>query len=249
MTGLPTLDPEIADLGLALGLLSSSNGGVELDSSWFDNPGARLTGTLGDDARRSALVRFVDAVLAQGEHDENDGVTYLHLFNLRELANDSSLPDLTVQATLDARPIAYVEVGIAAALTTTAPDTSTQVAIPLYRAAKTNQSVAQPFALLAGGVIHVGAELTFDTTPPATDEFGLAGVEAAIDAALVGGPPPPSGSCSRGCTSRAPRPRATSPSAVRAWRSRTPCCRSCSGWCARAPTRLPVRRPTRYRPP
>jgi hypothetical protein len=190
VTTLPTLDPEIADLGLALGLLTSSNGGVELDSSWFQDPGARLTGTLGDDARRSALVRFVDAVLAQGEHREQDGVTYLHLFNLRELANDSSLPDLTVQATLDARPSAYVEVGLAASLSTTAPDTSTQVAIPLYRAAKANQSVAQPFALLAGGVIRVGTELTFQSAPPATDEFGLAGVEVAVEAALVGGPAP-----------------------------------------------------------
>jgi hypothetical protein len=135
-------------------------------------------------------VRFVDAVLAQGEHSEQDGVTYLHLFNLRELANDSSLPDLTVQATLDARPSAYVEVGLAASLGTTAPDASTQVAIPLYRAAKANQSVAQPFALLAGGVIRVGTELTFQTTPPATDEFGLTGVEVAVEAALVGGPAP-----------------------------------------------------------
>ena len=190
MTTLPTLDPEIADLGLALGLLTSSNGGVELDSSWFQDPGARLTGTLADDARRSALVRFVDAVLAQGEHSEQDGVTYLHLLNLRELANDSSLPDLTVQATLDARPGAYVEVGLAAALGTTAPETSTQVAIPLYRAAKPDQSVAQPFALLAGGVIRVGTEITFETAPPATGEFGLAGVEVGIDAALVGGPAP-----------------------------------------------------------
>jgi hypothetical protein len=190
VTTLPTLDPEIADLGLALGLLTSSNGGVELDSSWFENPGARLTGTLGDDARRSALVRFVDAVLAQGEHSEQDGVTYLHLFNLRELANDSSLPDLTVQATLDARPSAYVEVGLAAALGTTAPESSTQVAIPLYRAAKANQSVAQPFALLAGGVIRVGTELTFQSAPPATDEFGLAGVEVSVEAALVGGAAP-----------------------------------------------------------
>ena len=190
VTTLPTLDPEIADLGLALGLLTSSNGGVELDSSWFQDPGARLTGTLADDERRSALVRFVDAVLAQGEHSEQDGVTYLHLLNLRELANDSSLPDLTVQVTLDARPGAYVEVGLAAALGTTAPETSTQVAIPLYRAAKPHQSVAQPFALLAGGVIRVGTEITFESAPPATGAFGLAGVEVGIDAALVGGPAP-----------------------------------------------------------
>ena len=190
MTTLPALDPEIADLGLALGLLTPSNGSVELDSSWFQDPGARLSGTLGDDARRSALVRFVDAVLAQGEHTETDGITYLHLFNLRELANDSSLPDLTVQATLDARPGAYVDVGVAASLGTTTPQTSTQVAIPLYRAAKGDQSVAQPFALLAGGVVRVGTELTFDSAPPATDEFGLAGVEVAVEAALAGGPAP-----------------------------------------------------------
>jgi hypothetical protein len=190
VTALPTLDPEIADLGLALGLLKASGDAVELDSSWFDAPGARLAGTLADDGRRGALVRFVDAVLAQGDHTEQDGVTYLHLFNLRELTGDSSLPDLTVQATLDARPSAYVEVGLAVALGTTAPDTSTQLAIPLYRAAKPSQSVAQPFALLAGGVVRVATELTLDSTPPAVDEFGLAGVEASVEAALVGGPAP-----------------------------------------------------------
>jgi hypothetical protein len=190
MTALPTLDPEIADLGLALGLLTASDGAVELDSSWFEDPGARLAGTLGDEGRRGALVRFVDAVLAEGEHTEQDGVTYLHLFNLRELTQDSSLPDLTVQATLDARPSAYVEVGLAVALGTTAPNTSTQLAIPLYRAAKPSQSVAQPFALLAGGVVRVATELTLDSTPVAVDEFGLAGVEVSVEAALVGGPAP-----------------------------------------------------------
>jgi large repetitive protein len=190
VTALPTLDPEIADLGLALGLLTASDGAVELDSSWFEDPGARLAGTLGDEGRRGALVRFVDAVLAEGEHTETEGVTYLHLFNLRELTQDSSLPDLTVQATLDARPSAYVEVGLAVALGTTAPDSSTQLAIPLYRAAKPNQSVAQPFALLAGGVVRVATELTLDSTPAAVDEFGLAGVEVSVEAALVGGPAP-----------------------------------------------------------
>ena len=190
MTALPTLDPEIADLGLALGLLTASDGAVELDSSWFDAPGDRLAGTLADDGRRGALVRFVDAVLAEGAHTEQDGVTYLHLFNLRELTGDSARPDLTVQATLDARPSAYVEVGLAVSLGTTAPDTSTQLAIPLYRAAKPSQSVAQPFALLAGGVVRVATELTLDSTPPAVDEFGLAGVEVSVEAALVGGPAP-----------------------------------------------------------
>jgi hypothetical protein len=110
MTGLPTLDPEIADLGLAIGLLTPSAGGVELDSGWFSDPGPRLAGALGDDSRRDPLVRFVDTVLAQGAHDERDGITYLHLFSLRDLAHSSGLadpttvPDLTVQVTLDAGP-------------------------------------------------------------------------------------------------------------------------------------------------
>jgi len=196
MTGLPTLDPEIADLGLAIGLLTPSAGGVELDSGWFSDPGPRLTGALGDDSRRDALVRFVDTVLAQGAHDERDGITYLHLFSLRDLAHSSGLadpttvPDLAVQVTLDARPTTYVEVGLAASLTTTDPDSSTRLVIPLYRAAKGTNSIAQPFALLDGGVVQVSTELTLQTALPAQDEFGLAGVRVAIATALTGSPAP-----------------------------------------------------------
>jgi large repetitive protein len=190
MTGLPTLDPEIADLGLALGLFTSGSGGVEFDSSWFDDPGNHLAGVLGDDNRRSALVRFADAVLGEGQHTESGGVTYVHLFDLRTLAGDNNLPDVTVQVALDARPASYVEVGVAARLATASPPTSTQVVIPLYRAAKPGQHVAQPFALLAGGVVELSTDLTFTTPPPATDKFGLAGVSINVSTPLTGSQPP-----------------------------------------------------------
>jgi len=191
MTALPMLDPEIADLGLAIGLLTpGSGGGVELDSGWFDAPGERLTGALASDNRRSALVRFVEAVLADGTHTEREGVVLLPLFNLRELAHDNTLPDLTVQASLDSRPTDYVEVGLAVTFATENPTTHTDAVIPLYRAAKTGHSVAQPFALLAGGKVQLATEITLNTTPPATNEFGLAGVAVAIETAVVGTPSP-----------------------------------------------------------
>jgi hypothetical protein len=194
MTALPTLDPEIADLGLAIGLLTpGSGGGVELDSGWFDAPGERLAGALASDDRRSALVRFVDAVLAEGRHTERDGVVLLELFNLRQLAGGGAadtLPGLTVQVSLDSRPTDYVEVGLAASFATTAPATSTRALIPLYRAAKTGHTVSQPFALLAGGKVQVSTGLTLQPTPPPIGEFGLAGVAVAIETAVVGTPQP-----------------------------------------------------------
>jgi len=190
MTSLPTLDPEIADLGLAIGLLTPSTDGVELDSSWFDAPAERLTGVLADDDRRLALVRFADAVLAGGNHDESGGVSLLHLFNLRTLAGDNTLPNLTIQASLDARAADYVEVGLAASFTTDTPSTTTDLRIPLYRAAKTGHSVPQPFALLAGGVVHISSDITVSSVQPATDEFGLAGVSIALDTALTDGANP-----------------------------------------------------------
>jgi large repetitive protein len=190
VTGLPTLDPEISDLGLALGLLTDGSGGPELDSDWFANPGEHLSGALGDADRRAALVRFVDTVLGEGEHTEAGGVTYLHLFDLRQLAGDSTLPDLTVQVSLDDRPAAYVEVGLAAKLQTDAPATSTTVVVPLYRAAKDGQPVPQPFALLAGSAVSLSTELTLSTDPPATDEFGLAGVSASVSTGAIGGSTP-----------------------------------------------------------
>ena len=75
MTVIPTLDPEVSDLGLAVGLLESGQNGVELDSSWFDDPSGRIAGVLAVDDRRAALVRFLEALLAGGTHTERDGVT------------------------------------------------------------------------------------------------------------------------------------------------------------------------------
>ncbi len=190
MTGLPTLDPEIADLGVAIGLLTDSGSGVQLDSSWFDAPADRLSGALADDGRRNALVRFADAVLDSGGRDERAGVTYLKLFDLRTLAGDSTLPDLTIKVSLDDRPTAYVEVGVAATFATTGPVTTTDVLIPLYRAAKTGQVVGQPFALLDGGVVSVSTDLTLETTTPAVADFGLQGVSAAVETSLTGSPQP-----------------------------------------------------------
>src|SRR5690348_12750484 len=118
MTALPALDPEITDLGLALGLLKADGTGPELDSTWFSTPADHLKGALGDDDRRAALVRFVDTVLGDGQHTATGGMTYLHLFDLRQLAGDDTLPDLTVQVSLDDGPADFVEVGLAATLQT-----------------------------------------------------------------------------------------------------------------------------------
>ena len=188
---LPTLDPEIADLGLAIGLLSAgSGGGVELDSDWLKDPGPRITTALADEGRRAALIRFVDEVLGQGEHLERDGVVLLPLFDLRALANDDSLPDLTVQASLDARPANHVEVGVAVSLRVEQPRVTTELLVPLYRAKKTGRSVSQEFALLDGGVVQVSTELTLSPDPVPVAEFGLAGVAVSLATPLVGGPPP-----------------------------------------------------------
>src|SRR5690348_4113884 len=190
MTGLPTLEPEIADLGVALGLLTPSPSGVEFDSTWFDSPGTHLSGALGDTDRRNALVRFADTVIGEGQHDESGGITYLHLFDLRTLAANNTLPDITVQVSLDANPASYVEIGIAVSVATGNPATATRAVIPLYRAAKKNQHVAQPFALLDGGVVQLSTDLTFSATAPATDEFGLQGVSVSVATALTNNPAP-----------------------------------------------------------
>jgi hypothetical protein len=190
VTALPTLDPEVADLGVAIGLLAPTTSGVELDSDWFADPATRLTGVLADDGRRGALVRFAEAVLARGTHTEQDGVIFVPVLDLRELSGNPALPDLVVQVTLDPRPPNYTEVGLAATLKTATPLTTTDVVIPLYRAAKQGKSVAQAFALLDGGVVSVRVDLTLQTAPPPPDGFGLAGVSVAVETALSGGPPP-----------------------------------------------------------
>ncbi len=175
---------------MAIGLLTPGTSGVELDSDWFADPATRLTGVLADDGRRGALVRFAEAVLARGTHTEQDGIVLLPVLDLRELSGNPALPDLVVQVSLDARPADYTEVGLAATLKTTTPVSTTDVVIPLYRAAKHGKTVAQTFALLDGGVVKVSVDLTLQTASPPPDEFGLAGVSVAVETALSGGPPP-----------------------------------------------------------
>ncbi len=191
MTALPTLDPEISDLGLAIGLLKPGTSGVELDSDWFNAPGPKLVGTLADDQRRHALVRFVEAVLGHGEHTERDGVTLLHLFGLRELTGDTGKPDLVVQVSLDDRPTDYVEVGLAITFATTTPATTTELVVPIYRAPKQGRpKPTQPFALLAGGLVQLASDITLSSVDPPVGDFGLKGVGVSITTPLDGSAPP-----------------------------------------------------------
>ncbi len=189
VTALPTLDAEIADLGVAIGLLESGPGGVEVDSAWFNDPAARLAGAIADDDRRAALIRFVDAVIAEGDHTERDGVTFIPIVDVRRLSGNNAAPDVVIEVIIDDRPANHVEIGIAARIATANPATTTDVEIPIYRAAKQGHTVAQPFALLDGGVVRVASELVLDTTPVAHDAFGLAGVAVAIETPLTGGAP------------------------------------------------------------
>ena len=190
MTNLPTLDPEITDLGLAIGLLTLSGSGVELNSGWFADPGTQLTAVLADDNRRGALIRFADAVLADGNHSEQDGVVLLPVVNLRELSGDSTLPDVVVLG-IARRRARQLHRGRprrgAHNYQSGQHDPGGDPALP---GGQDRQDGAQTFALLDGGVVKLAAELTLQTATPPVDDFGLAGVSATVETALAAGSPP-----------------------------------------------------------
>ncbi|MDQ3980458.1 MAG: hypothetical protein M3314_13035, partial [Actinomycetota bacterium] len=194
MNPTAVLSPEIVDLGLALGLLTRTGGDVSFDSGWFSDPGATAATVLADEERRSALVRFVDAVNGEGGATESNGITSLKVFAASDLGI-AGAPDLTVHLTLDDRPASYVEVGLAVEHATRTPATRTRLAIPLYRAGKrtdggTVAPVTERFALAAGAPLRLSSSIATNGGAPDPSGFGLDRVEVAVEAPVAGGAEP-----------------------------------------------------------
>jgi large repetitive protein len=186
------LSPEIVDLGLAIGLLHKSSSTIEFDSDWFSNPGAKLSGTLADTDRRTALVHFVDKVVGEGGTRDDGGVTLLKLFDAHDVGG-SSAPHLIVNLVLDARAESYVEVGVGVEHATESPIvTKTELRVPLYRTGKrsgtTVANVAEHFALAAGAPIRLSSSLSINSAPDPSG-FGLGGVTLAVEIPVTGDGP------------------------------------------------------------
>ncbi len=193
MNPADVLSSEVADLALALGLLTSTNGEVAFDSDFFSDPGAKVATALADEPRRDALVRFVDAVNGDGGAREVGGVTFLKLFSASDLGLPGA-PDLTLNLSIDDRAASYVEVGLAIEHATTAPVSRTQLEVPLYRTGKRVgagpvAAVAERFALAGGSPIRLRSTLSTASAPD-PGGFSLDGVEVAVAVPVAGGAGP-----------------------------------------------------------
>lgn len=189
MNPTSVLSPEIADLGLAVGLLHKTDGSLAFDSDWFSDPGPRVSKALADEDRRAALVRFVDAVNGDAPTANSGGVRLLKLFDATELGI-ADAPALVVSLSVDDRNAAYVEVGLSVSFTTDVPRTQTDLVVPLYRTGKmagsTVQPVAEHFAMAAGSPIRLATSITLGDGTPDVSGFGLRSVDIAVGVPLTG---------------------------------------------------------------
>ena len=153
MNPTAVMPAEIVDLGLAIGLLENDGGSVEFNSDWFSDPGPIVSKALADEDRRDALVRFVDTVNGASDATQVGDITAVKLFDARDLGIGGA-PDLAVNLTLDDSADNYVEVGVSVSFATAAPDTRTELTVPLYRTAKlvggTLRTVGEQFGARGG---------------------------------------------------------------------------------------------------
>ncbi|HEY7487640.1 MAG TPA: DUF6603 domain-containing protein [Streptosporangiaceae bacterium] len=181
---------EVGDLAKALGIV---DGDGDFRSDWFTRPGDYLSGVLADETQRGALVAFIDEVLG-GATRETDpqGLIWLPVVAV-------PTPLLTVYVVLDENPAGYVGVGVGARLTTLDPASSTQVHVPVFRAAKSGHSVASPLLLgTADAVVQLTTEITVDEAIPAPGAAALRAVAISVDVPTAAGPPPRFGLTLRG---------------------------------------------------
>jgi hypothetical protein len=156
---------EIQNLGKALGML---DGSASFRSDWLSNPGHYLSSVMADQTQRDSLVQFVDDILGAGSTETDaSGLVWLPL-----VSNPS--PHVTVYIVLDPTHGSYVGIGVGAELITASPESTTRLHVPVFRAAKTGQTVANPILIgnSADAVIVLDTQITVGTAPPLRG-FGL----------------------------------------------------------------------------
>ncbi len=166
----------VSDLATALGLLTPDG---DPNPAWFGHPDDYLATILAEPAQRDALVAFVDEALG-GEDRTTDasGAVWLPLVSLQ--APD---PPLEVSVTIDdTLSDDYVALGLGLGVRTTDPRSRTTIHVPLFRAAKKNRSVPDPFLLGAvGGRITVATEVTVDAAAPVPGQAHLGAIGLSLD--------------------------------------------------------------------
>ena len=173
-----------ASLAEALGLTQGGN----FRDDWLADPGKYLARMLADKPQRDALVAFIDEVLAGEDRSTGpDGATWLPI--VRTTAGTQ--PDVRTYLVIDDRPATYVAIGAAVKVTSQSPAAFVSAQVPLFRAAKTGQTV--PNALLLGtpeGMAAVTVDITTNPNPPAAGQAHLGGIALSLTVPTAAGTSP-----------------------------------------------------------
>src|SRR5689334_16035079 len=116
----------LGDLAVALGIFTP---GGSPNPDWFGHPEASLTAMLSNPAQRAALIAFVDRALGGADRTTEAGVTWLPLFDIQD-------PPLGIALTVDEAQPDGLHIGVGIRVRTTAPSSSTTLAVPLFRVKK-----------------------------------------------------------------------------------------------------------------
>ena len=163
----------LGNLAIALGIFKADG---SPNQGWFANPEDSLKNMLASEAQRDALIAFVDDAMGGADRSTEAGVVWLPIVEIES-------PPVRVAVTVDEGQPDGLHIGIGLRFTTTAPVSTTTLAVPLFRAQKQGgPSVSQPLLLGSpGGRIRIGSLITIDAAPPVPGQARLGGIGLDVD--------------------------------------------------------------------
>src|SRR5215211_1046943 len=166
---------ELVDLAEAIGLVRDG----QLNPGWFTDPGGNVGGMLRDEEQREALLRAIDTLLGGGTPPlvDEDGRTWAPI-----VARGGVSFHIVVEPAAEA-----TVVGLGARLESTAPESRTDVFVPLMQVPATGAATAVPGT--AAGRVRLRSDISLDGAAPKPGTPSLQGLGFAVDVAANGSTP------------------------------------------------------------
>ena len=164
----------LGNLAVALGVFNPDG---SPNPNWFGNPEASLKDMLANEDQREALVAFVDEAMGGADRSTDPrGVIWLPIVHLEN-------PDLTIAVTVDESPSEGLHIGLGLSVRTSDPQSTTSLAVPLFRAKKDGgPTVTVPLLLGSpGGRIRIATSITIDDSAPVPGEARLGAIGIDVD--------------------------------------------------------------------
>lgn len=164
----------LGNLAVALGIFEPGGGP---NPNWFGNPEASLKNMLANEDQREALLAFVDEAMGGADRTTDPrGVVWLPIVHLED-------PDLTIAVTVDESPSDGLHIGLGLLVRTSAPQSTTSLAVPLFRAKKDGgPTVTVPLLLgSVGGRIRIATSITIDSSAPVPGVARLGAIGIDVD--------------------------------------------------------------------